>query len=390
LADSITGDDNANQLTGNGGGDTIHGGGGNDSITGGVGNNKLYGDDGHDFLVADPTLSSPGSSNYLNGGAGNDGLIAGRGNDTLYGDDPTGDFNLDGKADQADYNIWRSEFGSSGTNLSADANGDGKVDTADYLLWRRNSENVANAGDDSLLLGGGTDTAYGGGGVDAFDFGSFFTVGSDKAVILDFHPNTDGDILDLSGLLPGYNPATSAIGDFLAVAQQGPDTLLKVDADGPGTGATFQVVAQLVNTQATSVDPAALLASGHLFVYDAEAAGADTDVVGQAVPDDSSSSNDVRLPLAKLEFVPVGANSTFSQRTGIVDAAFAESAITGDRVVPDTELLSLVVSDQAGLSARSNATALSVAFDDAHIDSSEVDASIGEPIGLGIRDSIQW
>jgi hypothetical protein len=48
-----------------------------------------------------------------------------------------GDYDRDGDVDDADYNVWRSTFGSA-SDLRADANGDGKVDTADYVVWRKN------------------------------------------------------------------------------------------------------------------------------------------------------------------------------------------------------------------------------------------------------------
>ena len=45
-----------------------------------------------------------------------------------------GDFNGDGVVNQADYDVWRLDYGSN--NAMADANGDGKVDSADYVAWR--------------------------------------------------------------------------------------------------------------------------------------------------------------------------------------------------------------------------------------------------------------
>jgi hypothetical protein len=48
-----------------------------------------------------------------------------------------GDFNLDGRANAADYTIWRDTLGST-TDLRADGNGDGVVDRADYDLWKAN------------------------------------------------------------------------------------------------------------------------------------------------------------------------------------------------------------------------------------------------------------
>jgi hypothetical protein len=49
-----------------------------------------------------------------------------------------GDFNDDGDVNQADFNLWRSTFGST-SELAADANDNGVVDAADYVVWRKNS-----------------------------------------------------------------------------------------------------------------------------------------------------------------------------------------------------------------------------------------------------------
>lgn len=53
---------------------------------------------------------------------------------------PTGDYNHDREVDLADYDYWKSTFGSI-ENLDADGNENGIVDAADYTVWRFNFEN---------------------------------------------------------------------------------------------------------------------------------------------------------------------------------------------------------------------------------------------------------
>lgn len=67
---------------------------------------------------------------------------------TLLATPTPGDYNGDTIVDSADYNLWRSEFGST-THLAADGNGNGVIDTADYVFWRNIFQGLGSG------LGGG-------------------------------------------------------------------------------------------------------------------------------------------------------------------------------------------------------------------------------------------
>jgi Ca2+-binding RTX toxin-like protein len=107
----------------------------------------------------------------------------------------------------------------------------------------------------------GNDKLYGGGGADTFKFtGSLGSVDQ----VMDFSV-AQGDKIDIKGLLIGYDPLTKAITDFVEFTTSGTNTIVKVDVDGTGSGATWQQIAVLNNVTGLT-DEAALKASGNLVV----------------------------------------------------------------------------------------------------------------------------
>ena len=48
----------------------------------------------------------------------------------------TGDYNLNGIVDGADYVVWRNSQGQTGVGLAADGDFDGQITVADYGVWR--------------------------------------------------------------------------------------------------------------------------------------------------------------------------------------------------------------------------------------------------------------
>jgi hypothetical protein len=57
----------------------------------------------------------------------------------------TGDYNGNGTVDAADYVVWRSSMGATGSSLPADGNGDQVVNHDDYVVWWRNFGKTASA-----------------------------------------------------------------------------------------------------------------------------------------------------------------------------------------------------------------------------------------------------
>jgi Ca2+-binding RTX toxin-like protein len=147
----------------------------------------MTGTSGADILSAgngDDIIVSGDGNDTVDGGAGNDMLYGGAGNDMLYG----------------------------------------------------------GAGNDIINGGAGTNTLSGGEGADVFSFSAIdaFT-GVDT--ITDFNI-ADGDKIDISDILEGYDPVSSAISDFVQIFDGGQDTFITVDANGGADNYQFMVIVQ--------------------------------------------------------------------------------------------------------------------------------------------------
>src|SRR5690606_6990620 len=61
-----------------------------------------------------------------------------------------GDYDQNGAVDQADYDVWRTTYGST-SDLRADGNGDGIVNAADGVLWRNAARASSSAANQSAI-----------------------------------------------------------------------------------------------------------------------------------------------------------------------------------------------------------------------------------------------
>lgn len=192
---SITGTDGSNILFASFSGSIIYGFGGDDLLFGVSGADKLFGGKGNDLL------SGASGNDILVGSSGRDVLVGGNGDDLLVGGDVV---------------MIDCENGSR-TFISA------MMDDSNDVLYGGN-------GNDTLIGNGGEDILYGGYGADRF---VFLSASDGKDLILDFNAG-QGDIIDISALLEGYDPLTDAIAGFVQMTQSRGQATLSVDTNGGG------------------------------------------------------------------------------------------------------------------------------------------------------------
>lgn len=278
--DVIYGDAGDDILFGNEDNDTLYGGLDNDSIYGGSeddllyveqgddflngesGNDKIYGDIGIDYLIGgdgEDFLSGGDNDDQLYGGAGNDELYGNNGDDRVNGDD--GDDVLHGG------NGLDRLYGDGGVDILYGGEGDDYLfggDGNDVLYGENGFDKLyGGSGDDILhgsvergyfygedgndtLIGSGADRYYGGADADTFVFENMSSYAGTYGNVYDFS-ESEGDKIDISDLLGGYNSLTDDINDFAWFTEYQGDALLRVDADGANSAVSQTIVARLHN-----------------------------------------------------------------------------------------------------------------------------------------------
>lgn len=312
-----------NILTGNSGNNILNGGEGADTMIGGLGDDFYIVDNTGDIVteggnagndsvesyvsfslssnVENLTLVGPSATNgtgnslsntlignslnnLLDGGAGVDVLIGGVGDD-IYVVNTASDVTIE-NADEGSDTVQSSASYVLSSNvesltLTGTSSLTGTGNSLDNYLTGNIGNNVLNGGlgSDTLRGGSGNDRLYGedgadilygeagldnlwgGTGADIFvmEAGSAF---ANIDVINDFSI-TQGDKIELSGLLQGYDPLTQTIADFVQITTSGANSILSVDADGGANN--FLQIATLNNVTGIT-DEQALVNSGNLII----------------------------------------------------------------------------------------------------------------------------
>lgn len=246
--DYLYGDDNDNAIYSGSGNDYLEGGGGADHIDGG---------DDWDYAMytrSDAGVTINMATGVHTGGHAQDdiitnieAIIASSYDDTLLGSNVKDYFRGE---DGDDY-----LHGSGGKDILYGGDGNDSVNGGS------GSDKLYGEDGDDILDGGSSgDDLYGGSGADTFLFKAATALSS----IDDVHDFSlaEGDKLDISDLLQGYDPLTDVITDFIQVTDNGTDSTLFVDVDGGADN--FVQIATLMNVTGLT-DEDALEASGNLI-----------------------------------------------------------------------------------------------------------------------------
>ncbi len=272
-------DDTLNGLEGN---DYLYGYGGDDILTGGTGNDTLYGGNGDDQFIwsvgdGDDTINDDGGTDriVMHGVSESDIRFEAHGfNLKIHAGSETITINTQIQSDAyglSIYDIYRVDSlllddgttidltgGLTFTGTSAGETVSGLYQQGDTLNGLEGNDYLYGYGGDDVLIGGaGNDTLIGGAGADTFVFDS----SADVDTVQDFSL-ADGDKIDISDLISGYDPLTDAISDFVQITDSGSSSIVSVDADG---GADNFVQIATLNNVTGLTDENALETSGNLI-----------------------------------------------------------------------------------------------------------------------------
>lgn len=247
--DTINGGEGNDTITALGGNDVVLAGSGSDIISGSGGDDLLFGGEGNDLLRGND------GNDELWGDAGNDELRGFTGNDILHGGD--GDDVLYGGQTASDTYASDDElYGNAGGDILWGLAGDDLLDGG-----AGNDTLLGGDGNDRLLTSDGRDVLRGGLGSDTIEFTAY----TDSADIIKGFSLQEGDQLDISHLIDGYNPATDSVTDYIEIRDSGVHSIILVDRDGSGIGASFVWMATMQNITGLT-DETALVSSGHLIL----------------------------------------------------------------------------------------------------------------------------
>lgn len=128
----------------------------------------------------------------------------------------------------------------------------------DYLDGGAGNDTLyGEGGNDILIIGDGLDNAHGGEGADTFKL-TMIDAQADR--IHDFDAG-EGDVIDISAVLEGYDALTDDIASFVQLIQNGANTELKISANGDGAFVTAAVI-----LGGAGADAASLVADGALVL----------------------------------------------------------------------------------------------------------------------------
>ena len=136
------------------------------------------------------------------------------------------------------------------------------ANTNDEIYAGAGNDTVSgDAGDDVLYGQDGLDQLWGGAGADIFGFEAASAF-NDIDTIKDFSV-AQGDAIDISDLLFGYDPLTDAITDFVTFTDNAGNSQMSIDRDGTGGAYSAVQVATIENV--TGLDATTMETNNNLF-----------------------------------------------------------------------------------------------------------------------------